>query len=185
MDRLRRAALVTRLIELLREQGSWCGETHIQKSTLFVQDLMQVPLGFDFILYKHGPFSFDLRDKLTGYRADGLIRLEPQWSYGPRITPTDRSKYIQSISSKTLAKYGDRVAFVANKVGAKSVTELERLATAFFLKQRAEADVSVDDRSRQLTELKPHILLESAKAAVEEVDRIIEEAHAHCAEAGG
>ena len=184
MDRLKRAALITRLIELLREKGSWCGETHIQKATLFVQDLMKVPLGFDFILYKHGPFSFDLRDELTSLRADELVRLEPQWSFGPRITPTDLSNYIQNISSKTLKKYNDRIAFVANKLGAKGVTELERLATAFFLKQRPEAGVSIDDRSKQLTELKPHILPEIARAAVEEVDRIIEEAHEHCPEAG-
>ena len=182
MDRLKRAALVTRLIELLRGQDSWCGETHIQKSTLFVQDLMKVPLGFNFILYKHGPFSFDLRDELTSLRADGLVRLEPQWSFGPRIALTERSKYIQAISSKTLKKYNDYIAFVVDKLGAKNVTELEGLATAFFLKQRAEADVSIDDRSKQLTELKPHILPESAKAAVEEVDRIIEEGRANTAQ---
>ena len=179
MDRLKRAALVTRLIELLRDQGSWCGETHIQKSTLFVQDLMKVPLCFNFILYKHGPFSFDLRDELTGLRADGLIQLEPQWPYGPRVTPTDLSNYIQNISSKTLKKYNDRIAFVANKLGAKGVTELERLATAFFLKQRPEAGVSIDDRTKQLTELKSHILPGIARAAIEEVDRIIEEAREH------
>ena len=72
---------------------------------------------------------------------------------------------------------------MVNKLGPKSVTELERLATALFLKQRVEAGVSIDDRSKQLTELKPHILLESAKAAVEEVDQIIEEAQGHCADA--
>ena len=184
MDRLKRAALVTRLIGLLREKDSWCGETHIQKATLFVQDLMKVPLGFDFILYKHGPFSFDLRDELTSLRADELVRLEPQWSFGPRITLTERSEYIQDISSKTLKKYNDCIAFVVDKLGAKNVTELEGLATAFFLKQRAEAGVSIDDRSKQLTELKPHILPENAKAAVEEVDRIIEEAREYRAEAG-
>ena len=183
MDRLKRAALVTKLIELMREQGSWCGETHIQKSMFFVQDLMQVPLCFDFILYKHGPFSFDLRDELTSLRADGLIRLEPQWPYGPRITSTDLCKYIQKNNSKTLAKYGDRIAFVANKLGAKGVTELERLATGFFVTRSANGDDSIDDRSRQLTELKPHILPEIARAAVEEVDRIIEEAQGHCADA--
>ena len=184
MDRLKRAALVTRLIELLREKDSWCSETHIQKATLFVQDLMKVPLGFDFILYKHGPFSFDLRDELTSLRADELVRLEPQWSFGPRINLTERSKYIQDISSKTLKKYNDRIAFVVDKLGAKKVTELEGLATAFFLKQRGEAGVSTDERSRQLTELKPHISPEIASAAVEEVDRIIEEALEHCREAG-
>ena len=60
MDRLRRAALLTRLIQRLRDRGSWCGETHLQKASLLLQDLTGVPLGFDYILYKHGPFSFDL-----------------------------------------------------------------------------------------------------------------------------
>lgn len=183
MNRLKRAALVTKLIELMRQQGSWCGETHIQKSTLFVQDLMHVPLCFEFIMYKHGPFSFDLRDELTGLRADGLIRLEPQWPYGPRIIPTDLSKYIQGINSKTLSKYGDRIAFVANKLGGKGVTELERLATGFFVTRSASGNDSIDDRSMLLTELKPHIPPEIARAAVEEVDQIIEEAHTHCVEA--
>src|SRR5712691_6659948 len=105
MDRLRRAALLTRLIEQLRQSGSWCGETHVQKATLFLQQLMRVPLGFDFILYKHGPFSFDLRDELTSLRADELVKLEPQQGYGPRIVTTDRSAYIQELYSKTLEQY--------------------------------------------------------------------------------
>jgi len=179
MDRIRKAALLTRLIERLRERGSWCGETHVQKATLFLQDLMKAPLGFDFILYKHGPFSFDLRDELTALRADELLRLEPQWPYGPRIAPTDRSQYIQGICSKTLAKYDDRIAFVAEKLRDKGVTDLERLATAFYVTQRAESGASVDERAKQLTQLKPHIPQESAGAAIEEVDHIIEEAREH------
>lgn len=176
MDRLKRATLVTRLIDLLHLNGSWCGETHIQKSALFVQDLMQVPLSFDFILYKHGPFSFDLRDELTGLRADGLIRLEPQWPYGPRITTTDQSKYIQGICSITLAKYNDPIAFVAARLGARDVTELEGLATAFFVAPNASAGLSIQDRSTQLKSLKPHISPESARSAVQEVDQIIRDA---------
>lgn len=176
MDRLRRAAVLTRLIESLRAHGSWCGETHVQKSTFFLQGLMEVPLGFDFILYKHGPFSFDLRDELTGLRADELIRLEPQWPYGPRIGPTNRTENIQRIYSKTLGKYQDRIGFVAEKLGNKGVADLERLATALFVTRRAEADASVDERSKKLTDLKPHISAESARAAIEEVDRIVEEA---------
>jgi len=45
---------------------------------LFLQDLMRVPLELEFILYKHGPFSFDLRSELTSLRADELVKLEPQ-----------------------------------------------------------------------------------------------------------
>lgn len=176
MDRLKQAALLTRLMERLRENGSWCGETHIQKSTLFLQDLMKVPLGFDFIMYKHGPFSFDLRYELTALRADELIRIELQRPYGPRIAPTDHSKYIQGLSPITLGKYEDRIEFVAKQLGDKGVTELERLATALYVTHRAETGASVDDRSRQLTKLKPRISSENARAAVENVDRIMDEA---------
>ena len=68
MDRLQRASVLLALNEQLRAAGSWAGETHMQKATYFLQHLMGVPLAFDFILYKHGPFSFDLRDELTAMR---------------------------------------------------------------------------------------------------------------------
>ncbi len=179
MDRLKRAAILTRLVQGLRERGSWCGETHAQKTTFFLQDLMEVPLGFDFILYKHGPFSFDLRDELTGLRADELVVLQPQWPYGPRIALTDRVTYIQSICPKTLAKYDSRIGFIAEKFGTKGVKELERLATAFYITRRSEAGESIDERAGWLTELKPHVPYDSARTAVEEVDRIIIEAREH------
>lgn len=176
MDRLKRAAILTRLIKSLRERGSWCGETHVQKSTLFLQDLMRVPLELDFILYKHGPFSFDLRDELTALRADDLLMLEPHRPYGPRIVPTDRSEYIQGIFSRTMKDYDDKIEFVAESLGDKGVADLERLATALYVTQRARAGTSGDARAKEINRLKPHISVERAGAAVEEVDRIVDEA---------
>jgi len=175
MDRLRKAALLTRLIEQLRQKGSWCGETHVQKATLFLQDLMRVPLGFEFILYKHGPFSFDLRSELTSLRADELVKLEPQSGYGPRIATTDRSDYIQGLYSKTLEKYDARISFVTEKLGRRRVSDLERLATAFYVTERMDSHPSVDERAAKLTALKPHVGQDEAMEAVAEVDRIIAE----------
>ena len=96
MDRLRNAALLTRLIEGLCGKGDWCGETHVQKTAFFVQELLGVPLEFQFILYKHGPFSFGLRDELTALRADGLLELEPR-PYGAQLVPTKQCEYIQGL----------------------------------------------------------------------------------------
>ena len=45
MDRLRNAALLTRLIEGLCSKGDWCGETHVQKTAFFVQELLGCPPG--------------------------------------------------------------------------------------------------------------------------------------------
>ena len=175
MDRMKKAGLLTRLIEELRNNGSWCGETHVQKATFFAQELTKIPLDFDFILYKHGPFSFDLRDELTALRADGLLKLEMQWPYGPRISPTQQSEYIKSLYPMTLKKHETAVAFVTNRLSNKGVSELERLATAFYVNLR-EDKTSVDERATRLTELKPHILQEEAKGAILAIDKIAEEA---------
>ncbi len=175
MDRMQRAGLLTRLIEELREKGSWCGETHVQKATFFAQELAEIPLGFNFILYKHGPFSFDLRDELTALRADGLLELETQESYGPRISPTPQSEYIKSLYPMTLEKYGPAVEFVTNQLSDKGVIELERLATAFYVSLPAE-ETSVDERSTRLTALKPHISQKDAKDAIQAIDKIAKEA---------
>lgn len=175
MDRLRRAAVLVRLMERLRERGSWCGETHVQKTTLFLQELMRVPLGFRFILYKHGPFSFDLRDDLTSLRADGLVTLEPRWGYGPRLATTEQSRYIQGLYPITLQQYNDSISFVSEKLGDKQVKNLEKLATSLYLK-RPEETRSIDDRADELVEIKPHIAKDEAVVAMREVDQIIEEA---------
>lgn len=171
MDRLRKAALLTRLIEGLCSKGEWCGKTHVQKTTYFVQELMGVPLGFQFILYKHGPYSFGLRDELTALRVDGLLEREPR-IYGAQLVPTKQCVYIQGLYPKTMAKYERSIGFVVDKLGGKRVVELERLGTAFFVSDRLEEGKAVYIRAKKVTELKPHIPTEKARDAVREVDRI-------------
>ena len=82
MDRFDRAAVLTELADRLRANGSWTGETHLQKATYVLQELLMVPLNFEFVFYKHGPFSFDLREELTSMRADGFLVQVPQDPYG-------------------------------------------------------------------------------------------------------
>lgn len=173
MDRLRKGVVLTKLIEKLREQGSWCGETHMQKATFFLQELMEVPMGFDFILYKHGPFSFDLRDELTALRADGLIKLEAR-SSGAKLVPTERATHMQSLYARTVEQHESAVDFMANRLGGKRVVELERLGTAYFVtKRRLDARASLEERAERIVTLKPHVSLSQARMAVKEVDGLI------------
>jgi len=139
---------------------------------------MKIPLGFDFILYKHGPFSFDLRDELTGMRADNLISLESQFPYGPRFALTEQSEYLQTVFSKTLKIYDADISFVAEKLGSMGVAELERLATALFITKRVPPGTSVGTRADELTRRKPHIPPDASIAAMQAADRIIQEARA-------
>ena len=178
MNRLQGDVVILSLMDNLKEKGSWCGETHIQKATYFLKELFDIPLGFEFILYKHGPFSFDLSDELTAMRADKLIRIQSQpRPYGPSLVPSNGSKSIKKHFSATLKKYDGNIQFVANKFRDRGVAELERLATAFYVTKEINPDGSPDLRAQCITELKPHVNMEEARAAVKEIDEIISESH--------
>ncbi len=124
MDRLQRAAVLLSLIDQLNAIGSWSGETHVQKTTYFLQELFDVPLGFAFVLYKHGPYSFNLNDEIADLRADNVLRLEPKPPYGPGILPGAESDQIRQRFPKTMKTYRREIEFVAQRLGPMRVAEL-------------------------------------------------------------
>lgn len=160
------------LIDALRAKGSWCGETHIQKAAFFLKTLTGVPIDFDFILYKHGPYSFDLHDELSVMRAFGLVDLEVSYPYGPRIANTKMGKNLVERFSKMPVQYQRQIDFIAEHLGDKGVVELERLATAYYV-TLSHQDDGQEARVRAIIELKPHISQENARKAVGDVDAIV------------
>src|SRR5262249_38243894 len=130
---LKRAAVLLTLLECLKAHGSWCGETHLQKSTYFLQELLKVPLDFNFIFYKHGPYSFDLSDAITGLRADQLLGLKIRDPYGPSLVATEGAQWLYDRFPVPRDVYMQAVEFVATRVGQKTVADLERLATALYV----------------------------------------------------
>ncbi len=177
MKRLERAAVITALIESLDERGSWCGETHVQKTTYLLQELLGSGLGFEFVLYRHGPFSFDLRDELTAMRADLLLEVVPRpRPYGPSLAVTDSGRRLREWYPKTVAKYQRNIDFTADALGGKGAAELERLATARWVTAREELENGVEYRAQRLRELKPYVSVEEALAAIRELDALAAEA---------
>lgn len=171
MNSARRTAIVSALAKSLASRGSWCGETHLQKATFFLERLMGVRLGFDFILYKHGPYSFDFRDHLAAMRADRYldVRVQPE-PYGPSLQPTPRGERL-ALRSPAVARHRAAIDWVAETLGGRRVSELERLATALYFESRMPASTPAD-RAKQIHELKPHVSYQQALEAVDEVLRL-------------
>lgn len=174
MKQSQRVALLSLLNREMLKRGSWCGETHIQKAAFLLQEMLGVDMGYEFILYRHGPFSFELRDELVSMQADQLLELVVrQQGYGPTYFPTQFSERFLERFPKTTSRYLERVHFVSDELGDKGVVELEKLATAFFITNRGRS-TDVEDRSQRLVELKPHISLPEARRATEQVDRLVQ-----------
>ena len=169
MDRFEHSAILTTLIDKMRDVGSWCGETHIQKGTYFLQELFEVPLEFNFRLYKHGPFSFDLRDTLRTMRSDHFIDIDIQpYPYGPRIISTDLARIFRRQYDELIHAYRPRIDLVAERISDSKVADLERYATALYVTQHGIT--SDEERARDINRLKPHVPVPDAMEAVRFVD---------------
>ncbi len=166
-------------IERLHQHESWCGETHIQKGTYFLQELLGVPLDFRFILYKHGPYSFDLKDELTAQVADALLAVKSREPYGPNLVLGENSAALLERSPRSRAAYRTQAEFVASRLGSKTVAELERLATALYVLRTALPNGTAEERTEKLRALKPHLTEPQAHDAVAEVDRLAADAEDH------
>ncbi len=176
MDRTDRRALVLALVDALRASGSWCGETHVQKSCYILQRLVGLPTNFEFILYKHGPFSFDLQEYFHSLRGDDLIAAAPTgYRYGTSLLVTEHGKKIEQLRSDLIAKYAAQFKKVSDRLGPKSVRDLEKIATAVYVTDELGPDKSVEERAKKITEYKKHVSFKEATQAVEEFESIAKE----------
>jgi len=155
------------------EHDSWCGDTHVQKACYFLQELLNVPLGFKFILYKHGPYSFDLNDEMSALRADEFLDIYVRESqYGPSYCLGNLASKLRQKFPKTSHRFSKQILFVAETIGDKGVSELERLATALFVRLNEKEELNVADAADVLTRYKPHVPTTMAVQAITRVDEI-------------
>ena len=168
MKKLEAASVVLKLGVAMRAKGSWMGETHIQKATYFLQHLLGVPLEFDFILYKHGPFSFEFREFLTYMESEDFITWQAQPPYGPSLRRGAMAEVLVSQFGARTAQYESKIDFVAQWLGGKNVAELERIATALYVTD--EEGVKGPQRASRILQLKPHIEMGQIQLAIAELD---------------
>lgn len=179
MNRLAQEAVLVGLARRLHDRGSWGGETHLQKAAYLLHELGGVPFDFSFILYKHGPFSFELRDELGTMRADRLVEREVQVPpYGPRFVVTDRGRELEARFARTMERYGGALDWVAERLRDRGVMELERLATALWVTRELGGEASIEDRAGRLHQVKPHVSIADAADAVNEIDEMLTESSA-------
>jgi len=166
-------ALLLELLEAMDKRGSWCGETHLQKAAYFLQEAANVPLDLDFVLYKHGPYSFELHEALGDMRARFLVDIKPQPApYGPSLKASPSAQIVAKASSETVSTHKTQIESVAEKLSGHGAVDLERLATALYVLRNYPGD---EDQVGLMHQLKPHITAERAAEALAAVNNILQE----------
>ena len=167
--------MVARLIEIMREDDGWAGETHIQKSMFFLNRLLSVPTRYEFVLYMHGPYSFDLHDDLGAMRADLILGIKPRASYGASFELGQFGKRAIERSKGTVQTYESRLQFVSKRIGVQNIRTLERYSTALYVKS-SNPDADESSMAHKIVSLKPYIPVELALEAVRAVAGIEKDA---------
>ena len=172
-----RWAVVVQLVKSMKANEGWSGETHVQKTLFFLQELLNVPCGYQFVLYKHGPYSFDLHDDLGRMLTNQVLRLEPRLPYGPSFGLEEVGNRVIQQKKAIVDQYRKNIHFIASALAKEDVRKLERLGTAFLLKKEFP---SADEAAlaSKIVELKPHVPDNLALEAVRAVAKIEQDAKA-------
>ena len=175
MPELNDASLILALTEKLREKQSWAGETHLQKAVYVLNRVLGVPVPFGFILYKHGPFSFELREEIGWMRSSGFLEWEVRSNYyGPSLRPGELGPILKQQFPEQPIKHSDEIEFVATRFAGKNVAQLERLTTAIYV--MLDEGTPFEKRALRIHNLKPHIGVPDAEAAVNEANALVQAA---------
>jgi len=164
----RKHAFILSVVKCLHEHGSWTGKTHVQKSLSLLRDRGDVEVPFVFVLYRHGPYSFEVESGIEEMRSYGAIELEPVQGSGVIIHLGSMAQYVFE-RGKLSALEIEAIRGVCKYVDARNVLELERLATASWIRSQEKVRSS-QDVVKRLTTLKPHISSKDAEQADADVN---------------
>ena len=139
---------------------------HIQKFIYFAQELLGLPLNYDFILYQRGPYSFDLDTDIQSLRSIGAVEIRLRPPYGPSYSSTVLGEELSKRSTVDETT-DDKLTALANVLGDKNARDLELLATTLYvLKEGHQPDPDVVKR---VLSLKPQFPKDEAEKALQEV----------------
>jgi uncharacterized protein YwgA len=167
--------LVGRTVAILAEMHSWCGETHIQKTAYVAKAIECVPFESKFILYKHGPYSFEMNAIINHMRSQNILCVIPQGPYGSSYKLNEGIwTALTRAAGERFDAYDKPLRFVCNIFARKKVAELERVATAVYVRVNFTS-MELQEKIKKLNELKPHIGIAEAKLAFSEADVFFQE----------
>ena len=166
MDRQAQEAFVVALVDALTRRG-WAGRTHVHKTVFRLQRAEALDLGFEFVIYHYGPYSFELDEMLRDLRSAAALEVVPDTTgYGAHYAHGPRAAAYLSGYESEVGKARTAIDRVASEWGPRNVRDLERVATALYVVSHGEMDDAT--AVGELRRVKPHFSEAELREAVRE-----------------
>ena len=171
MNESQRLGLSASIIHMLNEAKSWTGRMHIQKLIYLAQCLFGLPSGYEFVLYQRGPYSFDLDADIRSLQSLGAVDIRPSPApYGPTYVRTGLGEAISQLNPLGPEQVRKLMA-LAKELGPKTASELELLATTYYVLHEGAHESDKDIVSRVIA-LKPQFTSDQAETALDQVRQL-------------
>ncbi len=146
------------------------GKKKLQKLIYLIENIGDVPLGYEYIIHLYGPFSESLDDDIRGLTRDGFLEYEQKNSfYTVDVTISGRNE----LSNLSL-DYESQIENVLKIFGSKSPSDLELITTTHYVKS------SLEDTVEDQTVKNVVGLLNGGKFSKDDIQNAIDEIRRTC-----
>ncbi len=164
-------ALILDVVEELKGYESRAGKTHVQKAFSLLNARGDIPIPFQFILYKHGPYSFDIEEEMELMKSYSALISVPVQEFGVMLSSGNMADYVKQRAPLSIEEM-KAIKRVCEFVGKRNVLELERISTAAWI--RTQENIQDTNKvAQRLHELKPHVTVEDALKADSEALKLL------------
>lgn len=163
MVQMDRAALVAHLARSLDESEGYASSTHMKNCLFFLQERHGVDLGYEFVIHRFGPFSFELNADLAGFRREGILSVSSNGG-GVRYKPGPNAPALPA----HLASAGEAIEVLAKTYGLMDAQDLDVHATAFFVAKRLP-EAKPEEIAGQVRRIKPRVSSEAVERALSDL----------------
>lgn len=168
-------ALIIALAERMQEKSLWFGKTALQKLVYLLEAIYNVPCGYQFTLYIHGPFCADLISDLD--YVDSLqgvnVQFDPS-SNGYKINPGDSGEVLKEKAREFLNNYEGPINDIIEQFGSMRTRDLELRSTIVYV----DRDTRISGRNlgrkefiKEIKGIKPHFSEVEIEGALAELEQ--------------
>jgi len=152
-------SIIANLSKQLEAISPLFGRTVLQKMIYILQEVFEIPCGYEYSFYNYGPYSSELASDLEYVEFLGGVNVTWLENIGGyHITPGAKCDRIISKASPFLDANNQKISQCIEEFGSSNAGKLELIATIIYVDRYSKKNrlrLGSKDLSKKVKELKP------------------------------